>query len=65
VTFSNPIVVLGPWPGYTTTSSAKVNSFFPADHTHTNLEGAKLNAAIVAKTLKKINPGKIKKYMTK
>ena len=43
----------------------EVHKFFPADHTHTNLEGAKLNAAIVAKALKKINPGKIKKYMTK
>ena len=43
----------------------EVHKFFPADHTHTNLEGAKLNAKIVAKALKKINPGKIKKYMTK
>ena len=43
----------------------EVHKFFPADHTHTNLEGAKLNAEIVAKALKKINPGKIKKYMTK
>ena len=43
----------------------EVHKFFPADHTHTNLEGAKLNAEIVASALKKINPGKIKKYMTK
>ena len=43
----------------------EVRKFFPADHTHTNLEGAKLNAAIVAHALKKINPGKINKYMTK
>ena len=43
----------------------EVHKFFPADHTHTDLEGAKLNAKIVAKALKKINPGKIKKYMTK
>jgi len=43
----------------------KVHKFFPADHTHTDLEGAKLNAEIVAKALKKINPGKMKKYMTK
>jgi lysophospholipase L1-like esterase len=43
----------------------EVHKFFPADHTHTNLEGAKLNAGIVASALKKINPGKIKKYMTK
>ena len=43
----------------------EVRKFFPADHTHTNLEGAKLNAVIVANALKKINPGKINKYMTK
>lgn len=43
----------------------EVRKFFPADHTHTNLEGAKLNAAIVANALKKINPRKINKYMTK
>ena len=43
----------------------EAHKFFPADHTHTNLEGANLNAEIVAKALKKINPGKIKKYMTK
>jgi rhamnogalacturonan acetylesterase len=43
----------------------EVRKFFPADHTHTNLDGAKLNAEIVAGALKRINPGKIKKYMTK
>ena len=43
----------------------EVHNFFPADHTHTNLEGAKLNAEIVANELKKINPGKINQYMTK
>ena len=43
----------------------EVHKFFPADHTHTNLEGAKLNAEIVASALKKVNPGKIKKYMSK
>jgi lysophospholipase L1-like esterase len=43
----------------------EVHKFFQVDHTHTNLEGAKLNAEIVANELKRINPGKIKKYMTK
>jgi lysophospholipase L1-like esterase len=43
----------------------EVHKFFPADHTHTDLEGAKLNATIVAAELKRINPGKIKKYMTR
>jgi len=41
----------------------QVHKFFPADHTHTNLEGAKLNAEIVASELKRINPGKIKRFM--
>ena len=41
----------------------KVHAFFPADHTHTDLEGAKVNASIVASELKRINPGKIKNYM--
>ena len=41
----------------------KVKLFFPADNTHTNLEGAKLNAEIVASELKRINPGKIKKFL--
>jgi lysophospholipase L1-like esterase len=41
----------------------KVNSFFPADHTHTNLDGAKINTEIVINELKRINPGKIKKYL--
>ena len=43
----------------------EAHKFFQVDHTHTDVEGAKLNAEIVAKALKKINPGKIKKYMTK
>ncbi len=40
----------------------KVKQFFPGDHTHTNLEGAKLNAEIVVKALKDIKPRKLKKY---
>lgn len=40
-----------------------VKLFFQADNTHTNADGAKLNAEIVANELKKINPAKIKKYM--
>lgn len=42
----------------------EVHKFFPVDHTHTNLEGAKLNAGIVASELKRINPGKIRECMT-
>lgn len=40
-----------------------VKLFFPADNTHTNPEGAKLNADVVANELRRINPGMIKKYM--
>jgi lysophospholipase L1-like esterase len=47
---------------YEIIGAEKVNSFFPADHTHTELEGAKLNASIVMKELKRLKPGKLKKY---
>lgn len=40
-----------------------VHKFFPADHTHTNKEGAELNASIIAAELKRINPARIRKYM--
>jgi hypothetical protein len=50
---------------YEEVGEQEVHKFFPADHTHTDLEGAKLNAAIVARELKRLNPGKIKKYMTR
>ncbi len=43
----------------------KVKPFFPVDHTHTNLDGAKVNTAIVIEQLKKIKPGKLTKYMLK
>jgi lysophospholipase L1-like esterase len=41
----------------------KVKLFFPVDHTHTNIDGAKLNAGIVVNALKEIKPGKLKKYI--
>jgi len=40
-----------------------VKPYFPGDHTHTDLNGAKVNAEIVMEQLEKINPGKLKKYM--
>jgi rhamnogalacturonan acetylesterase len=40
-----------------------VKPFFPGDHTHTDINGAKLNAQIVIDQLKKLNPGKLNKYM--
>jgi len=42
-----------------------VKPFFPIDHTHTNLEGAKLNASIVMREIEKIKPGKLNKYLKK
>jgi lysophospholipase L1-like esterase len=50
---------------YEELGAEKVKTFFPADHTHTNKEGAILNAAIVADQLKLINPGKLKRYLRK
>lgn len=50
---------------YESMGAAAINPFFPADHTHTNLEGAKINAAIVVNELKRIKPGKLKKYFRK
>ncbi len=41
----------------------KVKSFFPADHTHTNMDGAKLNADIVINAIRRVRPGKLKKYL--
>lgn len=40
-----------------------VKPFFPGDHTHTDINGAKLNAEIVMEQLKKINPGELKNNM--
>ncbi len=39
-----------------------VKSFFPVDHTYTNIDGAKLNAQIVVDGLKKEAPDELKKY---
>jgi lysophospholipase L1-like esterase len=40
----------------------KVKTFFPGDHTHTNGDGARLNAEIVVQRLKADGPKKLKKY---
>lgn len=47
---------------YEEMGSEKVKPFFPVDHTHTNIDGAKLNAEIVTAALKAIKPGKLTKY---
>ncbi len=41
----------------------KVSTFFPADHTHTNKEGAILNAKVVAEELAKLKGKPFKKYL--
>jgi rhamnogalacturonan acetylesterase len=48
---------------YEEMGAEKVKPFFPADHTHTNIDGAKLNAEIVINALKTIKPGKLTKYL--
>jgi rhamnogalacturonan acetylesterase len=49
---------------YEELGAEKVKPFFPADHTHTNLDGAKINAEIVINAIKEIKPGKLKKYLS-
>jgi len=48
---------------YEEMGSDNVKPFFPVDHTHTDREGAKLNAAIVINALKDMKRGKLKKYL--
>ncbi|MFT4092750.1 MAG: rhamnogalacturonan acetylesterase [Niabella sp.] len=40
-----------------------VSSFFPKDHTHTNLEGARLNAAKVVEGIKRLDSCDLKSYL--
>ena len=49
---------------YEEMGAEKVRPFFPVDHTHTNLDGAKLNAAIVINAIKEIKPGKLQKFLS-
>lgn len=48
---------------YDQVGEKQVNTFFPSDHTHTNLEGASKNAEIVAKTIEKLPNNKLKQYL--
>jgi rhamnogalacturonan acetylesterase len=48
---------------YEQMDTAKVNSFFPADHTHTNKEGAELNAQKVVEGIKDLKKCKLKNYL--
>lgn len=47
---------------YDAMGAEKVKEFFPVDHTHTNKEGAMLNAEIVVAALKDIKPKKLNRY---
>jgi rhamnogalacturonan acetylesterase len=48
---------------YEQMDTVKVKSFFPADHTHTNKEGAELNAKKVVEGIKDLRKCKLKKYL--
>lgn len=50
---------------YEKMDTAKVHSFFPADHTHTNKEGAALNAQMVVTGIKDLKKCKLEKYLLK
>lgn len=41
----------------------KVKTFFPADHTHTNKEGAELSAGIVIQAIRDSKPGDLQQYL--
>ncbi|WP_315817759.1 hypothetical protein [Paraflavitalea speifideaquila] len=43
----------------------QVKTFFPADHTHTNLAGAQLNAEMVIKGVKGLKDCGLNKYLKK
>ena len=48
---------------YDTWGAEKVKTFFPGDHTHTNLEGAKINAESVVEGIKQLKDCKLKAYL--
>ena len=48
---------------YEALGAEKVAALFHGDHTHTSLEGAKINVALVVKGIRKTRPGKLKKYL--
>ncbi len=50
---------------YDELGETKVNSLFPADHTHTNMEGAKINAAFVADGIGAIKELPLNQYLIK
>jgi rhamnogalacturonan acetylesterase len=50
---------------YDALGAEKVKTFFPGDHTHTNLEGAKINAESVVEGIKELKDCPLNKYLLK
>jgi rhamnogalacturonan acetylesterase len=50
---------------YEALGEAAVKLFFPVDNTHTNLDGARLNAETVVGKIRKMRPGSLAKYLFK
>lgn len=50
---------------YDTMGAEKVKAFFPGDHTHTNLEGAKLNAQSVIEGIEALKDCRLRDYIKK
>jgi lysophospholipase L1-like esterase len=48
---------------YDALGETAVKKFFPADNTHTNEEGARLNMVTVVEMIRKIKPGSLAKYL--
>ena len=48
---------------YEKMGKAEVSKLFPKDHTHTNLEGAKLNALTVAEALENLKESNLRDYI--
>lgn len=48
---------------YDSLGEAQVNSYFPSDHTHTNLAGAQKNAAIIVKALQRLTKNGLSKFL--
>jgi rhamnogalacturonan acetylesterase len=50
---------------YESMGAEAVNSYFPGDHTHTNIDGAKLNAEIVVEQIRDLKKCDLKKFLAK
>lgn len=48
---------------YEAMGAETVKIFFPVDHTHTDINGAKLNTSVVINEIRRIKPAKLQKYL--